>query len=183
MPLATRSPAPVRDRSWSGALAAVSLGLALLLSACASNEPRGDRQAPAAPMKPIDPAPRTAPVAPPVAPVTPAPPEASQVPAPPPSPAPVAKADDPAAAPIVVHAGLHRCELARRVLVKRVSSEGDVVQINWNGKDYSLRGVSTRSGARRYEDSKAGLAWVVISVKAFLLDTRRGQMLANECKL
>ena len=141
-------------------------------------------------MKPIDTAgssaPRPAPVVPPLQ-------VPQQEPAVAPIPAPVAQAPRPATAPaaapepelkpIVVQAGLYRCELGKRVLVKRVASDANTVQVNWSGKDYNLKSVSTQSGAKRFEDAKAGLAWVVISAKAFLLNTKQGQMLANDCKL
>jgi Membrane-bound lysozyme-inhibitor of c-type lysozyme len=102
-----------------------------------------------------------------------------------PAPAAASKPAEPTAElkAIVVTAGMHRCELGKRVLVKKVASDGASVQVNWNNKDYTLNSVPTQSGAKRFEDAKAGIAWVVISAKAFILDMKRGQMLANECKL
>jgi hypothetical protein len=168
--------------------AATSLSVMAALSAC-NTTGRGNSESAPPPMKQID-------TSRPVTPIpAPASPPASQAPAsqnasPPPvasAPAPVAAQKpvelEPELKPIVVSAGLHRCELGKRVLVKRVASDGSGVQINWNTKDYTLRSVPTQSGAKRFEDSKAGIAWVVISAKAFILDTKRGQMLANECKL
>jgi hypothetical protein len=170
--------------------------LAAALAAC-NTTGRGDSSSAPPPMKPIDtgslnkPAPAPVVTEPRSAPVqassgsapAPAPSRAAE-PAPP-ARAPVLKAPEAEAPlrPIVVQAGLHRCELGKRVLVKRVTSDGGNVQIHWAGKDLTLRSVPTQSGARRFEDSKAGIAWVVISAKAFLLDTKRGQMLTNECKL
>jgi hypothetical protein len=166
--------------------AVTAVAVMATLAAC-NTTGRGNSSSAPPPMKPIDTS----------RPVAPAPTPAPQAPAPQtsaPAPAPVVSAPAPVAAPkpaeqepelkaIVVSAGLHRCELGKRVLVKRVASDGASVQINWNAKDYTLRSVPTQSGAKRFEDSKAGLAWVVISAKAFFLDSKRGQMLANECKL
>ena len=181
---------PVQHTSQLNSLLKVAASLALVatLSAC-NTTGRGSSESAPPPMKPID---TSRPVTPSPAPT---PPPASQAPAPQiVSPPPVASAPAPVAAQkpvelepelkaIVVSAGLHRCELGKRVLVKRVATDGSSVQINWNTKDYTLRSVPTQSGAKRFEDSKAGIAWVVISAKAFILDTKRGQMLANECKL
>jgi hypothetical protein len=85
--------------------------------------------------------------------------------------------------PLVAKAGLHRCELGKRVLIKKVTTDGNDTQLNWSGKDYNMKTVHSPAGAKRYEDAKAGLAWVVIPTKSFLLDTKKGQVLANECKL
>ncbi len=174
--------------------ATAGLALASMLAACNSTG-RGTSESAPPPMKPIEtgmmdksaPAPIGVPAP------APAPPPRASTPTPAAS-APVASASSPAVSPkaadsepeimaIVVNAGLHRCELGKRVLVKRVATDGSGVQVNWNGKDVNLHSVPTQSGAKRFEDSKAGLAWVVISAKAFILDTKRGQMLANECKL
>ncbi len=174
--------------------AAAGLALASMLAACNTTS-RGNSESAPPPMKPIEtgamdksaPAPIAVPAP------TPAPPPRASTPAPV-ARAPVANAPAPTVTPkapdtepelkaIVVSSGLHRCELGKRVLVKRVASDGSGVQVNWNGKDVNLHSVPTQSGAKRFEDSKAGLAWVVISAKAFILDTKRGQMLANECKL
>ncbi|HPA90177.1 MAG TPA: hypothetical protein PLP74_16775 [Quisquiliibacterium sp.] len=80
-------------------------------------------------------------------------------------------------------AGLYRCELNRRVMVRRVADDGMSMVINWDGKDHTLDAVQARTGALRYENPKQGLMWLVIVGKSMLLDTRKGQQLANECKL
>jgi hypothetical protein len=165
---------------------AAGFALMAMLAACNTTS-RGSSESAPPPMKPIDTGPAASPAPTPTPTPAPPPPRAS-APAPvasTPAPAPVAKAPDPEPElkAIVVNAGLHRCELGKRVLVKRVAADGKSVQINWNNKDYNLVSVPTQSGAKRFEDTKAGFAWVVISAKAFILDTKRGQMLANECKL
>ncbi len=80
-------------------------------------------------------------------------------------------------------AGLYRCELNRRVMVRRVADDGMSMVISWDGKDHTLDAVQARTGALRYENPKQGLMWLVIVGKSMLLDTRKGQQLANECKL
>lgn len=83
---------------------------------------------------------------------------------------------------IPFRAGTYRCELNRQVQVREVSPDLQFAVLNWDRKDYTMRVVGTRSGALRYEDSASGLVWLVIASKSMLLDTRRGQQLANECK-
>jgi hypothetical protein len=80
-------------------------------------------------------------------------------------------------------AGTYRCELNRQVQVRDVAPDLGFAVLNWDRKDYTLRAVGTRSGALRYEDSASGLVWLVIVGKAMLLDTKRGQQLANECRV
>jgi hypothetical protein len=84
---------------------------------------------------------------------------------------------------LTLEPGLYRCELNRRVTVRRVGSDGQSVVVNWNGKDHTLNAVQARTGALRYEDTQAGLMWLVIVGKSMLLDMRAGKQLANECKL
>ena len=46
-----------------------------------------------------------------------------------------------------------------------------------------MSGISSASGALRYEDPDAGLTFLIIVGKAMLLDSHKGQQLANECRL
>lgn len=84
---------------------------------------------------------------------------------------------------LVAEPGLYRCELNRRVTLRRVAADGRSVVLNWLGKDHTLDAVQARTGALRFENPSSGLMWLVIVGKSMLLDTRRGQQLANECKL
>ena len=80
-------------------------------------------------------------------------------------------------------AGLYRCEEKQTVAVKRVMDDGKRVVINWKAKDYNLVLIPTDSGAIRYEDKAAGFAWIYVVGKAFLLDSKRGSRIANDCKI
>ena len=79
--------------------------------------------------------------------------------------------------------GLYRCEEKQTVAVKRVIDDGKKIVINWKAKDYDLALIPTVSGAVRYEDKVAGFAWIYVVGKAFLLDSKRGNRIANECKI
>jgi Membrane-bound lysozyme-inhibitor of c-type lysozyme len=78
--------------------------------------------------------------------------------------------------------GAYRCELGKQVQVRAVSADLQTAHLNWNQRDYTMRAVTTRSGALRYEDADSGLVWLMIPGKSMLLDTRQGQRLANECR-
>ena len=84
---------------------------------------------------------------------------------------------------MIFEPGLYHCELNRRVIIRRIGADGRTMVLNWSNKDYAMVPVHSRAGAIRYEDVKAGLAWIVIVGKSMLLDTRKGQQLANECRL
>lgn len=79
-------------------------------------------------------------------------------------------------------AGMYQCELNRKVHVRSVTPDLQSAVLSWDRKEYTMRAVGTRTGALRYEDAASGLVWLVIVGKSMLLDTRRGQQLANECK-
>lgn len=83
---------------------------------------------------------------------------------------------------LVLEPGVYRCELERSVGVKSLTRDGQTMELRWNRKEYAMHAVEARSGALRYENREAGLAWITIVGKSLLLDTRQGQQLANECK-
>lgn len=108
-----------------------------------------------------------------------------------PSPAPVAvKAPAPVAAPAPVkaapafamHKGTYRCELKRKVVVRKVSPDQTLAVLNWRKRDYTMRAVHAPSGALRFEH-ESGLTWITVVGKSMLLDTKRGKQLANECRV
>jgi hypothetical protein len=78
--------------------------------------------------------------------------------------------------------GVYRCELNQSVHVRNVSADLKSAVISWKQKDYTIRAVDTRTGALRYEDPSSGLVWIMITGKSMLLDARRGQRLADECR-
>ncbi|MBK8765309.1 MAG: MliC family protein [Burkholderiaceae bacterium] len=179
------------------------LGLVTLLAACAA-APESPVAASPPPLRDVTPAPAAPVAAPAPAPATaaaPAPAPLAQTPADltvPPAP-PILRGEEvqssgqPKAAPsgppfdaggsLSMEPGLYRCELNRRVVVRRIAPDGQSMVINWLGKDASLQAVRARSGALRFENVQAGMVWIVIVGKSMLLDSRAGRTLANECKL
>lgn len=79
--------------------------------------------------------------------------------------------------------GVYKCELNRSVHVRQVSSDMQSAVLHWDKKDYTMKAVTARTGALRYEDSASGLVWLVIVGKSMLLDTKNGKQLANECRV
>ena len=193
MPTSLSVRQPRRATSW------LCLGLVTLLAACAAapespvaTSPPPLRDVTPAPVAPVAaPAPAFAPVPAPLA-QTPA--DLTVPPAPPilrgeevqPTGQPKAASSGPpfdAGGTLSMEPGLYRCELNRRVVVRRIAPDGQSMVINWLGKDASLQAVRARSGALRFENAQAGLVWIVIVGKSMLLDSRAGRTLANECKL
>jgi hypothetical protein len=84
---------------------------------------------------------------------------------------------------LTLEAGLYRCELDRRVIVRRVAADGRSLVLNWRGRDSVLHAVQARTGALRFENPESGHVWLVIVGKSMLLDARAGRTLANECRL
>jgi hypothetical protein len=84
---------------------------------------------------------------------------------------------------LTLEAGLYRCELDRRVIVRRVAADGRSLVLNWRGRDSVLHAVQARTGALRFENAENGHVWLVIVGKSMLLDARAGRTLANECRL
>jgi membrane-bound inhibitor of C-type lysozyme len=164
-------------------LPTVGLATVLLLAAgCGTSTPptTSSNLPPPRPVA-ITPAPQTAP-APTPATVTPTaqPPvaAAAQTSASSPAPAPSGPV-----ATMTLETGLYRCELGQRVTLKRIAPDRSSIVVNWSGKDYTMKSVASPSGALRFEDANAGLVWLAIVGKSQLLNSKRGQRLANECNL
>ncbi len=194
MPTSLTVRRPHRATTWLG------LGLVTLLAACAA-APESPIATPLPPPRDVTPATAAAPAtaavpAPAAAPapvaqtpanltVPPAPPimrgEEVQSTGQPKTPPPGPPFD--AGGSLSLEPGLYRCELDRRVVVRRIAPDGQSMVINWLGKDATLQAVRARTGALRFESVQAGMVWIVIVGKSMLLDSRAGRTLANECKL
>ncbi len=78
--------------------------------------------------------------------------------------------------------GVFKCELNKSVHVQKVSDDRTSAVLKWENRDYTMRAVNTNTGALRYEDSKTGMVWLMISGKSMLLNAKQGQRLADECR-
>lgn len=73
------------------------------------------------------------------------------------------------------------CELGNKLTIYQLS-EKDEIALHWNKRLHHMARVSTTTGANRFENTKKGLVWIGIPAKGMLLDSKKGQQLANECK-
>ena len=74
------------------------------------------------------------------------------------------------------------CELGRHVSVAGDVQLDNAIDVNWKGRQYRMQRVNTSTGAQRFEDQGSGLVWISIPSKAMLLDSVRGEPVANECR-
>jgi hypothetical protein len=74
------------------------------------------------------------------------------------------------------------CELGNRLTIYKNDADDKHIAIRWNKRISRLTRVSTTTGANRFENHKVGLVWIGIPAKGILLDSKKGQQLANECK-
>lgn len=76
----------------------------------------------------------------------------------------------------------YQCEMGNKVTLYENQTDSQHVALRWNKKLHRLKRVSTTTGASRFENKKYGLVWIGIPAKGMLLDSKKGQQLANECK-
>ncbi len=76
----------------------------------------------------------------------------------------------------------YSCELGNRITTYNNESDDKYMAIRWKNSVHRLRRVGTSTGANRFENRKYGIVWINIPSKAMLLDSRKGQQLANECR-
>lgn len=74
------------------------------------------------------------------------------------------------------------CELGNKLTVYENAGDNKHIGLRWNKKLHRLSRVDTTTGANRFENRKYGLVWIGIPAKGMLLDSKKGQQLANECK-
>ncbi|MBO9535125.1 hypothetical protein [Herbaspirillum sp.] len=74
------------------------------------------------------------------------------------------------------------CELGNKLTIWKNAADDKHIAIRWNKRIHRLTRVETTTGANRFENRKVGLVWIGIPAKGLLLDSKKGQQLANECK-
>lgn len=74
------------------------------------------------------------------------------------------------------------CELGNKVTIYNYPDNDQEIALNWNKHLHRMMRVTTTTGANRFENAKKGLIWIGIPAKSMLLDSKKGQQLANECK-
>jgi len=76
----------------------------------------------------------------------------------------------------------YSCELGNSLTIHANLADPDHIALRWKNRLIRLERVGTTTGANRFESRKRGLIWIGIPTKGILLDSRKGQQLANECK-
>jgi hypothetical protein len=74
------------------------------------------------------------------------------------------------------------CELGSKLTIYKHVDDDQQIQLQWNKRLHQLTRVGTSTGAHRFENTKEGLVWIGIPAKGMLLDSKKGQQLANDCK-
>ncbi|QDZ26827.1 hypothetical protein [Noviherbaspirillum sp. UKPF54] len=74
------------------------------------------------------------------------------------------------------------CELGNKLSIYENTADTKRIGLRWHKKMHELTRVETTTGAHRFEDKEAGLVWINIPAKGILLDSKKGQQLANECR-
>lgn len=75
-----------------------------------------------------------------------------------------------------------KCELGAKLTLYRLTDDDRHIALRWNKRLHRLTRVDTSTGANRFENQGNGLVWIGIPAKSMLLDSKKGQQLANECK-
>lgn len=81
-----------------------------------------------------------------------------------------------------VYVGEIPCELGAHVNVVADPKAPGYFQLDGKGFRYRMSPVATTTGAVRLEDRDGGAVWLQIANKSMLMDQKRGQRLADECK-
>jgi hypothetical protein len=93
--------------------------------------------------------------------------------------------DDDTGAPIdasIAPATEYKCELGNTLTIFRNDGDDNYIALRWHKVLTRMKRVATTTGAHRFENKRSGLVWIGIPAKGLLLDSRKGQQLANECK-
>jgi hypothetical protein len=75
-----------------------------------------------------------------------------------------------------------QCELGNKLTVFENNADEKHIALRWNKRVHRLTRVDTTTGANRFENRHFGLIWIGIPAKGMLLDSKKGQQLANDCK-
>jgi hypothetical protein len=74
------------------------------------------------------------------------------------------------------------CEMGNKITIYSNVEDVNHIALRWKKRLHRLQRVSTTTGANRFENPLFGLIWIGIPAKGMLLDSKKNQQLANECK-
>ena len=73
----------------------------------------------------------------------------------------------------------YQCALGAKVTLYENLADNQHIAMRWGKELRRLKRVETSTGAQRFENRKHGLVWIGIPSKGMLLDSKKGQQLAN----
>lgn len=76
----------------------------------------------------------------------------------------------------------YKCDQGNSLTLYHHAEDQQHVALRWKNRLLQMTRIDTSTGANRYENTRAGLVWIGIPAKGILLDAKKGQQLANECK-
>ncbi|WP_338844842.1 hypothetical protein V8J88_14405 [Massilia sp. W12] len=76
----------------------------------------------------------------------------------------------------------YHCEHGASLTLYQYVNDEQRAALRWKNRLLSMKRITTSTGAARFENTQAGLVWIGIPAKGILLDAKKGQQLANECK-
>lgn len=76
----------------------------------------------------------------------------------------------------------YACELGNKLTIYTKQGDDQAISLRWKNDVHRLTRIGTSSGAQRFENEQQGLVWLGIPSKGMLLNSKKGQQLANECK-
>lgn len=76
----------------------------------------------------------------------------------------------------------YNCDHGQKITLYRNQGDDKHIAMRWQKQIMRMRRVETSSGADRFENRRYGMLWIGIPAKSMLLDTKKGQQLANECR-
>jgi hypothetical protein len=74
------------------------------------------------------------------------------------------------------------CESGNKITTYQHEGEKQSIELRWKNQLHHLVRVKTSTGANRFENQQQGLVWLGLPTKNILLDSKKGQQLANDCK-
>jgi hypothetical protein len=76
----------------------------------------------------------------------------------------------------------YSCELGNKIAIYTNANDDQHIALRWKKRIHRLTRVVTSTGANRFENKLYALVWIDIPSKGMLLDSKKGQQLANECR-
>lgn len=70
----------------------------------------------------------------------------------------------------------------QKVALQPVAGQPGYFRLGFKGRNYTVAPEATTTGAVRLEDKKNGLVWIQIANKSMLMNAKRGQRMADDCK-